>query len=136
MLSNVNLKSNRYFVSGNYGEKGIEEFRNLAKTKNICIANAEAAPSVDDDKAFDNIIATLLKVKRARVIVCFCEGMTARRLMIAMNRAPAARNHFQILARYVYNFRHESKQFGSENEEKYSGEIFVIVTQKCNILLV
>lgn len=84
---------------GNYGEKGIEEFRNLAKTKNICIANSEAAPSVENDVAFNKIIEALLQTERARVIVCFCEGMTARRLMMAMKRTPKARGHFQILAR-------------------------------------
>lgn len=88
-----------FIFSGNYGEKGIEEFRNLAKNKNVCIANAEAAPNVDNDVAFNKIIETLLKTDRARVIVCFCEGMTARRLMMAMKRTPKARKHFQILAR-------------------------------------
>ncbi|XP_045197998.1 metabotropic glutamate receptor 1-like [Mercenaria mercenaria] len=102
-LIDVVLRYNWTYIStvhseGNYGEKGLEEFRNLAKTKNVCIANAEAAPSVDNDLAFNKIIETLLKTARARVIVCFCEGMTARRLMMAMKRIPKAREHFQILA--------------------------------------
>ncbi|KAL4233562.1 Metabotropic glutamate receptor 1 [Mactra antiquata] len=83
---------------GNYGEKGIEVFRNLAKAKNVCIANSEAAPSVENEIAFNKIIETLLKTESARVIVCFCEGMTARRLMKAIKRNPKARGKFQIVA--------------------------------------
>lgn len=88
-----------FFFSGNYGERGIEEFKKLAKAQNVCIAEALAAPSVENDTAYNVIIQTLLKTDSARVIVCFCEGYTARRLMQAMKREPRAHKHFQILAR-------------------------------------
>ncbi|WAR06850.1 GRM5-like protein [Mya arenaria] len=85
-------------MKGNYGERGIEVFKNLARTKNVCIAEAAAAPSVDADQDYDMIISNFLATARANVIVCFCEGRAARRLMMAMKRNPRARGKYQILA--------------------------------------
>ena len=86
-------------ISGNYGERGIEVFKELARERNVCIAESLSAPTVDGDDEFDRIIKALLKNKNASVVVCFCEGRTARRLINAMKDYPEAQGHFQILAR-------------------------------------
>ena len=88
-------------ISGNYGERGIEVFKELARERNVCIAESLSAPTVDGDDEFDRIIKALLKNKNASVVVCFCEGRTARRLINAMKDYPEAQGHFQILARLI-----------------------------------
>ncbi|KAK7891603.1 hypothetical protein WMY93_023566 [Mugilogobius chulae] len=62
-------------TEGNYGESGMEVFKELAAQDGLCIAHS--------DKIYSNLRERLPK---ARVVVCFCEGMTVRGLLMAMRR--------------------------------------------------
>ncbi|KAK3576046.1 hypothetical protein CHS0354_036324 [Potamilus streckersoni] len=85
------------YLKGNYGTAGIDLFHELAKERGLCIANNLEAPNQQDDATHDRIIKTLIETDRARVIVCFCDGMTIRRLYEATERVPKAKGYFVIL---------------------------------------
>lgn len=74
-------------LTGNYGSSLMEVFKNLAQDEGICIANTETVFNNAEDDIFDSILDTLLKYKQtARVVACFCEGMTVRGLLKAIRR--------------------------------------------------
>ncbi|XP_076047779.1 metabotropic glutamate receptor 1-like isoform X5 [Oratosquilla oratoria] len=73
-------------TDGNYGQSGMTAFRELAERNNICIAKEDSVLSNAEDEAFDEVIRQLLEDQKARVVVCFCEGMTVRHLLIAAQR--------------------------------------------------
>ncbi|KAJ9583836.1 hypothetical protein L9F63_021839, partial [Diploptera punctata] len=70
----------------NYGQSGIQAFRELAEKANVCIAKEDSVLSNAEDEMFDNVIRKLNEDKNARVVVCFCEGMTIRGLLKATLR--------------------------------------------------
>ncbi|KAL7030586.1 hypothetical protein ACKWTF_006714 [Chironomus riparius] len=59
----------------NYGQSGIQAFRELADKNNICIAKEDS---------FQELIRNLEEDEKAHVIVCFCEGLTVRKLLMAI----------------------------------------------------
>ncbi|KAG7155867.1 Metabotropic glutamate receptor 5-like [Homarus americanus] len=73
-------------TDGNYGQSGITAFRELAEKNNICIAKEDSVLSNAEDEAFDMVIHQLREDQRANVVVCFCEGMTVRNLLLAAQR--------------------------------------------------
>ncbi|XP_041353845.1 metabotropic glutamate receptor 5-like isoform X2 [Gigantopelta aegis] len=73
----------------NYGVRGMEEFEDIAKRSNICIATTENIASSSDSEAFDKIVENLLTTPNATVIVCFCEGITVKKLFQAIQRKSA-----------------------------------------------
>uniref|UniRef100_A0A8C4NNS6 Glutamate receptor, metabotropic 5b n=1 Tax=Eptatretus burgeri TaxID=7764 RepID=A0A8C4NNS6_EPTBU len=74
-------------TEGNYGESGMEVFRELAAEENICIAYADKIYSNAEELRFDDIVRKLAGyLPHAQVVVCYCEGMTVRRLLMAMRR--------------------------------------------------
>ena len=77
---------------GTYGSTLFEEFKIVAQSAGICIANINPTTNdVDDDVAFDRVLNYLLKHKdTARIVICFCEGDTARGLLKAIKRNNAA----------------------------------------------
>ena len=75
------------YTDGNYGSSLMEVFKNLAQDEGICIANTETLITNADDLVYDQVLDTLLKYKStARVVACFCEGLTVRGLLKAMRR--------------------------------------------------
>ena len=46
--------------SGNYGLKGSEKFKDLAKERGVCVAVTDNVASSDDDKAFDEVCLSRL----------------------------------------------------------------------------
>ncbi|XP_054272576.1 metabotropic glutamate receptor 1-like [Macrosteles quadrilineatus] len=70
----------------NYGQSGIQAFRELAERANICIAKEDSVLSNAEDEVFDNVVKKLDQDQNARVVVCFCEGMTVRGLLAATHR--------------------------------------------------
>lgn len=101
-LLDIVIRYNWTYIStvhtdGNYGARGIMEFKNLARNSSVCIANSESAPSRQDPHYFDALIRRMLITKNARVIVCFCEGATVTSLYNATRRVKGARGHFLIL---------------------------------------
>ena len=58
----------------------------MAKAAGICEATTDKVLNNADDDAFDRVIDNLLKTQNARVVVCFCEGLTVRELIKAAQR--------------------------------------------------
>ncbi|XP_032882308.1 metabotropic glutamate receptor 1 [Amblyraja radiata] len=74
-------------TEGNYGESGMEAFKELATQEGLCIAHSGKIYSNAGEKVFDRLLRKLReRLPKARVVVCFCEGMTVRGLLIAMRR--------------------------------------------------
>jgi tRNA A37 methylthiotransferase MiaB len=73
-------------LAENYGQSGIQAFRELAEKANVCIAKEDSVLSNAEDEVFDRVIRKLDEDKNARVVVCFCEGMTVRGLLAATKR--------------------------------------------------
>ena len=70
----------------NYGQSGIQEFRDMADQSGICVARENSVLSTADDSVFDNVINNLAQDQAANIVVCFCEGMTMRGLLAASKR--------------------------------------------------
>lgn len=70
----------------NYGQSGIQAFRELAEKYDVCIAREDSVLSNADTHQFDDVLRNLEYDKLANVVVCFCEGMTVRGLLAAMER--------------------------------------------------
>uniref|UniRef100_A0A3Q2Q5U3 Metabotropic glutamate receptor 1 n=1 Tax=Fundulus heteroclitus TaxID=8078 RepID=A0A3Q2Q5U3_FUNHE len=74
-------------TEGNYGESGMEAFKELASQEGLCIAHSDKIYSNAGEKHFDRLLRKLReRLPKARVVVCFCEGMTVRSLLMAMRR--------------------------------------------------
>ncbi|KAL7888750.1 hypothetical protein AOLI_G00037240 [Acnodon oligacanthus] len=74
-------------TEGNYGESGMEAFKELAAEEGLCIAHSDKIYSNAGEKHFDRLLRKLReRLPKARVVVCFCEGMTVRGLLMAMRR--------------------------------------------------
>lgn len=87
------------YFSGNYGQRGIESFTKLADEAGVCIAKAaKIARGATDDEHIE-IIKKLMMKRRARVIICFCDGETVRSLYNATTMVPGAKNHFLVVGR-------------------------------------
>ncbi|KAM7367864.1 hypothetical protein PAMP_014133 [Pampus punctatissimus] len=74
-------------TEGNYGESAMEAFKELASQEGLCIAHSDKIYSNAGEKHFDRLLRKLReRLPKARVVVCFCEGMTVRGLLMAMRR--------------------------------------------------
>uniref|UniRef100_A0AAZ3NTI8 G-protein coupled receptors family 3 profile domain-containing protein n=1 Tax=Oncorhynchus tshawytscha TaxID=74940 RepID=A0AAZ3NTI8_ONCTS len=71
----------------NYGESGMEAFKDMAAKEGICIAHSGKIWSNAGEKSFDRLLERLrAHLPKARVVACFCEGMTVRNILMAMRR--------------------------------------------------
>ncbi|XP_077094906.1 metabotropic glutamate receptor 1b isoform X1 [Siphateles boraxobius] len=78
-------------TEGNYGESGMEAFKELVSHEGLCIAHSDKIYSNAGEKHFDRLLRKLReRLPKARVVVCFCEGMTVRGLLMAMRRLGVA----------------------------------------------
>ncbi|XP_076844279.1 metabotropic glutamate receptor 1 isoform X2 [Brachyhypopomus gauderio] len=74
-------------TEGNYGESGMEAFKELAAEESLCIAHSDKIYSNAGERHFDRLLRKLReRLPKARVVICFCEGMTVRGLLMAMRR--------------------------------------------------
>jgi hypothetical protein len=87
-------------ITENYGQSGIQAFRELAEKANVCIAKEDSVLSNAEDEVFDRVIRKLDEDQNARVVVCFCEGMTVRGLLAATKRLNLT-GRFLFLGRWV-----------------------------------
>ncbi|KAG9347635.1 hypothetical protein JZ751_005206, partial [Albula glossodonta] len=86
-------------TEGNYGESGMEAFKELASQEGLCIAHSDKIYSNAGEKHFDRLLRKLReRLPKARVVVCFCEGMTVRGLLMAMRRLGVA-GEFLLIGR-------------------------------------
>ena len=93
--------SSSCLFSGNYGESGMEVFKELASQDGLCIAHSDKIYSNAGEKHFDRLLRKLReRLPKARVVVCFCEGMTVRGLLMAMRRLGVA-GEFLLIGRFV-----------------------------------
>ncbi|XP_002665785.3 metabotropic glutamate receptor 1 isoform X1 [Danio rerio] len=84
-------------TEGNYGESGMEAFKELAAEEGLCIAHSDKIYSNAGEKHFDRLLKKLReRLPKARVVVCFCEGMTVRSLLMAMRRRGVS-GEFQLI---------------------------------------
>ncbi|CAN0315432.1 unnamed protein product [Rangifer tarandus platyrhynchus] len=76
-----------YIFFGNYGESGMEAFKDMSAKEGICIAHSYKIYSNAGEQSFDKLLKKLTShLPKARVVACFCEGMTVRGLLMAMRR--------------------------------------------------
>uniref|UniRef100_A0A6I8NDF5 Glutamate metabotropic receptor 5 n=1 Tax=Ornithorhynchus anatinus TaxID=9258 RepID=A0A6I8NDF5_ORNAN len=74
-------------TEGNYGESGMEAFKDMSAKEGICIAHSYKIYSNAGEQSFDKLLTKLRShLPKARVVACFCEGMTVRGLLMAMRR--------------------------------------------------
>ncbi|KAM6285512.1 metabotropic glutamate receptor 5 isoform 2-T6 [Spheniscus humboldti] len=74
-------------TEGNYGESGMEAFKDMAAKEGICIAHSYKIYSNAGEQSFDKLLRKLRShLPKARVVACFCEGMTVRGLLMSMRR--------------------------------------------------
>ena len=86
-------------IAENYGQSGIQAFRELAEKANVCIAKEDSVLSNAEEEVFDRVLRKLDEDKNARVVVCFCEGLTIRGLLAATKRLKLT-GRFLFLGRY------------------------------------
>ncbi|XP_061818850.1 glutamate receptor, metabotropic 5a [Nerophis lumbriciformis] len=74
-------------TEGNYGESGMEAFKEMAAKEGICIAHSDKIYSNAGERNFDKLLHKLRgHLPKARAVACFCEGMTVRGILMAMRR--------------------------------------------------
>uniref|UniRef100_UPI0037E759DF glutamate receptor, metabotropic 5a isoform X1 n=1 Tax=Semicossyphus pulcher TaxID=241346 RepID=UPI0037E759DF len=74
-------------TEGNYGESGMEAFKDMAAKEGLCIAHSDKIYSNAGEQGFDKLLQKLrAHLPKARVVACFCEGMTVRGILMAMRR--------------------------------------------------
>lgn len=79
----------------------MEVFKELASQDGLCIAHSDKIYSNAGEKHFDRLLRKLReRLPKARVVVCFCEGMTVRGLLMAMRRLGVA-GEFLLIGRFV-----------------------------------
>ncbi|CAH1782650.1 unnamed protein product, partial [Owenia fusiformis] len=71
---------------GNYGEKGISAFEDLALKSGICIAQSLKIPREFTSETYDGIMTSLFLTANAKVVVLFVNEDNARRLLSAYGR--------------------------------------------------
>lgn len=86
---------------GNYGESGMEAFKDMAAKEGICIAHSDKIYSNAGEHSFDKLLQKLRgHLPKARVVACFCEGMTVRGILMAMRRQRLV-GEFLLVGRWV-----------------------------------
>lgn len=76
----------------------MQAFRELAEEVDVCIAREDSVLSNAPDEVFDKVILNLRQDLSARVVVCFCEGLTVRGLLMATRRLNMS-NQFIFIGR-------------------------------------
>ncbi|KAK1786110.1 hypothetical protein P4O66_017835 [Electrophorus voltai] len=76
-----------FLCLSNYGESGMAAFKEMAGKEGICIAHSDKIWSNAGEQNFDRLLLKLRShLPKARVVACFCEGMTVRGILMAMRR--------------------------------------------------
>eukprot|EP00062_Callorhinchus_milii_P001951 gi/632937633/ref/XP_007900488.1/ PREDICTED: metabotropic glutamate receptor 5 [Callorhinchus milii] len=84
-------------TEGNYGESGMEAFKEMAAKEGICIAHSYKIYSNAGEQSFDKLLKKMRsQLPKARVVACFCEGMTVRGLLMSMRRLSST-GEFQLV---------------------------------------
>lgn len=79
----------------------MEAFKEMASKEGICVAHSDKIYSNAGHHNFDRLLDKLVAhLPRARVVACFCEGMTVRGILMAMRRRHLV-GHFLLVGRSV-----------------------------------
>lgn len=79
----------------------MEVFKELAAQEGLCIAHSDKIYSNAGEKHYDRLLRKLReRLPKARVVVCFCEGMTVRGLLMAMRRLGVS-GELLLIGRFV-----------------------------------
>ncbi len=78
----------------------MQEFSRMAKAYGICEATSDKVSNNADNSAYDQVIDNLKTTENARVVICFCEGMTVKGLLKAAKRRHV-QGHFLFIGRSV-----------------------------------
>lgn len=129
-LLDIVLQFNWTYIStvhtdGNYGQRGIESFIKLADDAGVCIAKSAKIARGATDEEHTEIIKTLMKKQRARVVICFCDGETVRSLYNATTMVPGAKNHFLVVGSDGWNDRPDVVR---GNEDNVAGGMSIKLT--------
>lgn len=76
--------------SGNYAERGMETFLDLAKQRGVCVVSSSRIAENADEAEFDKIVRELLKEETTKGVVLFCSDNDVKQLLAATARAKAA----------------------------------------------
>lgn len=92
----------------------MEAFKTLSNDAGMCVAKIEPATNNAEDHAlFDRIIRNLREYKNARVVACFCEGMTVRGLLSATKR-------LNVSGEFLFVGRLVSSRYTSTKVKRFS----------------
>lgn len=73
--------------------------RDYASDFGVCVAKTVAIASSDDPSIYSDAIVQL-KDNKAKVILCFCEGLTIQELLKAIRRHKLT-NEYLLIGRYA-----------------------------------
>uniref|UniRef100_A0ACB8FGD5 Metabotropic glutamate receptor 5 n=1 Tax=Sphaerodactylus townsendi TaxID=933632 RepID=A0ACB8FGD5_9SAUR len=91
----------------------MEAFKDMSAKEGICIAHSYKIYSNAGEQSFDRLLEKLRShLPKARVVACFCEGMTVRGLLMAMRRLGLA-GEFLLLGSFLGNHREKSSHESS-----------------------
>ncbi|XP_072181619.1 metabotropic glutamate receptor 8-like [Diadema setosum] len=94
--------------AGNYGEKGIDAFKNLTRSTDICIAASEVIPRDPTNATFDGIVEYLIKhAPNAKGAVVFASETDVRWLLAAVRRANKTK-HFVWIGSDDWGTKHNA----------------------------
>ena len=78
----------------------MDAFKELAAQEGLCIAHSDKIYSNAGEQSFDKLLDKLRgHLPKARVVACFCEGMTVRGILMAMRRRHLV-GEFLLVGRY------------------------------------
>jgi len=75
---------------GNYAERGMETFLDLAKQRDICVVASSRIDENAAEEQFDEIVRELLKEENTKGVVLFCSDNDVKQLLAATARAKVA----------------------------------------------
>lgn len=83
-------------AQGEYGEKGISSFIQLATKSGICIGVSITINRNADDQEFDKVVETLLSKEKAKAVILFVDEDKTRKLLSATVKKGVAGKFFWI----------------------------------------
>ncbi|XP_006825734.1 metabotropic glutamate receptor 3-like [Saccoglossus kowalevskii] len=79
-----------------YGRNGAKEIKRQASIYDICIASSQEVSRFSTDQQLDQIVGTLIKVSKAKVVIMFSVTYMANRVLDAVKRSNATRKFIWI----------------------------------------
>ncbi|XP_034240274.1 metabotropic glutamate receptor 2-like [Thrips palmi] len=116
-------------VEGDYGERGIQSFVQLASQNGICVGVSELIHRKAHPDEYDRVVLRLSQRPKARAVVMFVDEDNIRKLLAATIRANLT-NHFL----YVASDSWGAKNYPVKGQEGAAEGAITILPRKNNIL--